>query len=160
MRIILFFVMRYFYSLMCVKRAQGPSPPSWLIYYNWIFRKKSRQQEIADISRETLWGRRSEASKIKFKSDSSYSLCWLWRKINFPMRHLFVTNLLINQPELRWNYSAYTFNWKKLLQSNVTTQDYHVLVSPHISMRLPLTTLKSTWRETKRSFGYPDYVVF
>ena len=62
------------------------------------------------------------------------------------MRHLFATNLLINQPELRWNlwrgsYSAYTFNWKKLLQSNETTQDYHVLVSPHISMRLPLTTL-------------------
>ena len=62
------------------------------------------------------------------------------------MRHLFATNLLINQSELRWNlwrgsYSAYTFNWKKLLQTNETTQDYHVLVSPHISMRLPLTTL-------------------
>ena len=49
---------------MCVKRAQDPSPPSWLIDDSWIFhKKKSRQQEIADMSRETLRGRRSEASK-------------------------------------------------------------------------------------------------
>ena len=56
--------MRYFYFLMCVKRAQDPSPPSWLIDDSWIFHKKNRDNRKLRICRAKL-SEEGEAKRVK-----------------------------------------------------------------------------------------------